>query len=156
MHIFSSHFFTTLLNEGPESVSSWTTKKGINIFEKKFIFIPINESLHWSLCVVVNAGKIRNRWVDENTADSINNEIPCLLFFDSLKAHKKHKVGKIVRGWLNFESKRLGYTAGITDEPFDEKTMTLYDPRGSSFLLHFEGIYRRNMLTSFNLSTLSG
>ena len=56
---------TTLKDEGPEAVSSWTAKKNINIFKKKFVFIPVNADLHWSLCVVVNAGLIAN-WYNEN------------------------------------------------------------------------------------------
>ena len=56
---------TTLKDEGPEAVSSWTAKKNINIFKKKFVFVPVNADLHWSLCVVVNAGLIAN-WYDEN------------------------------------------------------------------------------------------
>ena len=57
---------TTLKDEGPETVSSWTAKKSINIFKKKFVFIPVNADLHWSLCVVVNAGLIANSFDTEN------------------------------------------------------------------------------------------
>ena len=28
------------------------------MFDKKFIFVPVNSDLHWSLCVVVNPGQI--------------------------------------------------------------------------------------------------
>lgn len=49
---------TTLKYDGAKAVSSWTSKKNINIFGKKFIFLPVNADLHWSLCVVVNAGLI--------------------------------------------------------------------------------------------------
>jgi len=121
--------------EGASGVSSWTSKKEINIFEKKFIFIPINESLHWSLCVVVNAGNIRYNWSDENPPEK-NDEVPCLLFLDSLKAHKKFKVANTVRKWLNFENKRLGHATDISDEPFNQETMALYDPKGMSILSH--------------------
>lgn len=134
VHFFTSHFFTTLVNEGPNGVSSWTSRKEINIFQKKFIFIPINESLHWSLCVVVNAGNIRRQLI--GTPPDDEDEIPFLLFFDSLKAHKKNKVGRKVREWLNFESRRVGLANGISDEPFNEETMKLYDPKGMSLLLN--------------------
>jgi len=42
IHIFTTHFYTTLAEEGPEGVASWTQKKkgSINIFKKKLIFIP--------------------------------------------------------------------------------------------------------------------
>ena len=66
VHFFTSHFMTTLKDEGPEAVSSWTAKKNINIFKKKFVFIPVNADLHWSLCVVVNAGLIANSFDTEN------------------------------------------------------------------------------------------
>lgn len=60
VHFFTTHFMTTLKKDGPKAVASWTVKKNINIFEKKFIFIPIHADLHWSLCVVVNPGLIAN------------------------------------------------------------------------------------------------
>ena len=62
VHVFTSHFMTTLWKEGPKAVSSWTAKKNIDIFEKKLIFIPVNRDLHWSLCVVVNPGFIGNNY----------------------------------------------------------------------------------------------
>ncbi|KAL3903413.1 MAG: hypothetical protein SGILL_010456, partial [Bacillariaceae sp.] len=60
VHFFTSHFFTTLSKNGPAAVTSWTSKKNIDIFKKKLIFIPINKTMHWSLCVVVNPGEIEN------------------------------------------------------------------------------------------------
>ena len=63
VHFFSSYFFTTLQKDGVEGVKKWTAKKGIDIFEKSFIFLPINENHHWSLCVIVNPGEIMNSYV---------------------------------------------------------------------------------------------
>ena len=40
MHVFSTHFYTTLEREGPAAVEKWTKRKNINIFQRKFIFIP--------------------------------------------------------------------------------------------------------------------
>lgn len=51
-HFFSKLFYTTLLNEGADGVSKWTTNKGINAFSKKVIFIPENIDIHWSLMAV--------------------------------------------------------------------------------------------------------
>jgi Ulp1 family protease len=50
--------FSTLDKKGTKEVASWTRneKKIIDIFEKKFIFVPVNGKKHWSLCVVVNPG----------------------------------------------------------------------------------------------------
>ena len=49
---------TTLKEKGPNAVTSWTEKKNIDLFQKKFVFIPVNADLHWSLCVVVNPGEV--------------------------------------------------------------------------------------------------
>jgi hypothetical protein len=40
VHFFTSHFFTTITEEGPEGVKSWTQneKRTIPVFEKKFVF----------------------------------------------------------------------------------------------------------------------
>jgi len=49
IHIFTTHFYTTLAEEGPEAVASWTQKKkgSINIFKKKLIFIPSESFLQF-------------------------------------------------------------------------------------------------------------
>ncbi len=39
VHIFSTHFYNTLVNEGEIGVSKWTTRKGLDIFTKKKIMI---------------------------------------------------------------------------------------------------------------------
>jgi sentrin-specific protease 7 len=122
VHCFSSHFFTTLVDEGPVGVRKWTERKSINIFDKKFVFMPINEALHWSLCVVVHPGSIVN--------DAEDAPMSCLIFLDSLKAHRKKKVSQKVRAWLNFEWRRIN---GGEEDPFtDEKRFPLLDPRSES------------------------
>lgn len=124
IHCFSSHFFTTLLDEGVDNVTKWTAKKGINIFEKKFVFIPVNQMLHWSLCVVVNPGHISNKAEEGPKA--------CLLFLDSLKAHRKKKISKLVRKWLNSEWRRIHSTeeAAAGSGPFaSEEYFRLLDPK---------------------------
>jgi hypothetical protein len=113
VHIFTSHFYTALAEGGPQTVESWTAKKNIDIFSKRMIFIPINKSLHWSLCVVVNANEIGRMYQDRDESAPR----PCILFFDSLKAHKKEAVAKKVIGWLNAEWKRLDKTASSIDDP---------------------------------------
>ena len=76
VHFFTSHFMTTLKDKGTQAVSSWTANKNINVFEKRLVFIPVNENLHWSLCVVVNPGLIANNYDriaekhDEGSQDS--------------------------------------------------------------------------------------
>ena len=47
--LFTSHFYTKL-SEDPEAVMSWTNT--VDIFEKDFIIVPINEQTHWSLAII--------------------------------------------------------------------------------------------------------
>lgn len=96
---------TTLKMDGPGAVVSWTKKKGINIFEKKLIFIPVHADLHWSLLVVVNPGLIANVYNDDLPETEDHSFI---LFLDSLKMHNKHVYAKRIRQWLNSEHRRLG------------------------------------------------
>ena len=56
--IFSTQFYTTLEGEGQTSVEKWTKHKNIDVFEKKFLFIPINKTKHWLLVVIVNPGHL--------------------------------------------------------------------------------------------------
>lgn len=41
MYIFSTFFYPKLAKEGPESVRKWTS--GVDLFDKKYIFVPINK-----------------------------------------------------------------------------------------------------------------
>jgi hypothetical protein len=56
IHIFSSFFYKRLTENkdkaaGFESVRKWAKT---NVFEKKYLVVPINEHLHWYLAIVVN------------------------------------------------------------------------------------------------------
>ena len=68
-HFFNSFFYKRLhqlmggnkVRANPEamamgyrSVRRWT--KGVDLFKKDFIFVPINEALHWSLAVIYRPG----------------------------------------------------------------------------------------------------
>ncbi|GAA5990210.1 hypothetical protein JCM11641_001818 [Rhodosporidiobolus odoratus] len=65
VHIFNSFFYKQLSTKkpprGPDDhgyslVKKWT--KRVNIFEKKYIVVPINEHLHWYLAIIVNPAAI--------------------------------------------------------------------------------------------------
>jgi Ulp1 family protease len=133
VHFFSLHFFTTLSVEGPQAVTKWTKNKGIDVFDKKFLFFVINQSLHWSLCVVVNPGFIKEHTkfseddFDEEKGFDPNAPMPHMLFFDSLKAHRKGRITKYIRTWLNSEWKRLNKSSD--PEPFTEDLMRVHDPK---------------------------
>ncbi|KAJ7095714.1 hypothetical protein B0H15DRAFT_1019804 [Mycena belliarum] len=54
IHVFSSFFYKKLnkknTREGYESVRKWTSK--FDLFDKKYIIVPINENLHWYLAII--------------------------------------------------------------------------------------------------------
>ena len=54
-HAFNSFFYTNLRNKGPSSVSRWLKKAhmdGKNLLNVDHIFIPVNQSSHWTLIVL--------------------------------------------------------------------------------------------------------
>lgn len=132
VHYFTTLFFTTLEENDPGSVKRWTEKRGVDVFTKRFIFIPINKSLHWSFCVVVNPGAImaHRKRCDSKTPDMLpkDDPFPCILFFDSLRAHAKNRFARLVRTWLNAEWKRL-YPHESELSPFDATSMRLFTPK---------------------------
>lgn len=61
LHAFSCMFYTKLQELGNKKkghalVARWT--KSFDVFAKDFIFIPVNESMHWSLAVIAHPGHI--------------------------------------------------------------------------------------------------
>lgn len=73
-HLYNSYFYTkmfitrpkltkemrkqgiTLTQRGYEQVRNWT--RNVDIFEKDFLIIPINDRNHWSVAIIVNPGLI--------------------------------------------------------------------------------------------------
>ena len=74
-------------------VARWTNK--VNLWSKDFVFIPINEDIHWSLITVVRPGLCLS-------SDPINDDDhqPCLLVMDSLGMHDPVKFSKIIKNYL--------------------------------------------------------
>lgn len=134
VHVFTTQFFSRLEDEGVDAITSWTAKKGVDIFEKKFIFIPVNKDTHWSLLVIVNPGKIQNR-IDIDTLENIDDEnedveFPFILFMDSLRLHKKKKMKLLIYKWLNSEAQRLGKFQDFVNKPlFCNVYMPVIDPK---------------------------
>jgi Ulp1 family protease len=52
LHAFSTMFYTKMYKEGHAAMSTWT--KRFDVFQKDFIFIPVNGSGHWSLAVIAH------------------------------------------------------------------------------------------------------
>jgi hypothetical protein len=113
------------LKKGFNLVKKWT--KHVNIFEKKFLFIPVNADVHWSVVVVCNPGLIE---MEKESADTLvgaiyddvsgkcggvastssvhsidEREVPAFVCMDSLKCHPKEQICEILRKYLEMEWK---------------------------------------------------
>ena len=64
-------------------VEKWT--KNVNIFKCKYLLIPVNKDIHWSLLIVCNPAKISV--CADRTAD--DDDYFCILHLDSLGCHRK-------------------------------------------------------------------
>ena len=78
---------------GVVDVDRWADKlPEFDLFAKKLLFVPINESLHWSLAVVVNPCSLAEGKPDAR-----------IMVLDSLRCHKPKKVVKLLRTYLFHE-----------------------------------------------------
>ncbi|GAQ85607.1 Ulp1 protease family protein [Klebsormidium nitens] len=94
IHIVNSFFFKKLTETAQEArkrgasgeeafrrMNKWTRK--VDIFLKDFVIVPVNQSLHWSLAIIVYPGggdsingKLAGPWLGQRT--------PCILQLDSM------------------------------------------------------------------------
>ncbi len=135
MHFFTSQFYTKLANEGTDSVTSWTAKKDMDIFTKKFIFIPVNQSL--------NPGAIMNQVLPPND----DAPLSCLFFFDSLRAYRKAKNNECSKLAECRMEKTHKAKEGTKESPFDENTMDVFSPRGEQLVYNHLTSYSSIILT---------
>ncbi|KAL0726395.1 hypothetical protein Bca4012_022488 [Brassica carinata] len=114
-HFFNCFFFRKLANldkgspssfggrEAYQRVQKWT--KNVELFEKDYIFIPINFSFHWSLIIICHPGEL--------VPSSVENpsRVPCILHLDSIKGSHKGGLVNIFPSYLLEEWKaRQGNT----------------------------------------------
>lgn len=90
-HFFNSFFFRKLADEKFPSttfdgraaflrVCKWTRK--VNLFDKDFLIVPVNFSLHWSLIVVCHPGEVAY-YEDKEMEKPL--KYPCIIHMDSIK-----------------------------------------------------------------------
>ncbi len=141
VHIFSTHAYSTLVNDGVGGVSRWTTRKGLDIFTKK-MFITVNLNKHWSIMAVLNAGMINADLVEDEVGDPYDLEVPALIHLDSLKLHDGAVIARNIRTWLNHEwDKKYSLT---NSRLFNEQSMQLFTPKDKFLVLCYDTLSTRD------------
>ena len=116
----STYFYHTLIEKGVHAVDRWFVDD--DIFNKKYIMVPINSDNHWSLAVIINPGKI-----DVDSDDT--EEFPCIVMLDSLESyHNKQAIVKWLHMWLNYEWKKIHEG---DRNMFNGLTMRVINPKGN-------------------------
>ncbi|KAE8267636.1 hypothetical protein A4X09_0g4715 [Tilletia walkeri] len=119
-HVFNSLFFVNLSKQGHEGVKRWTKRKGINLFTKDIVLIPVNcGNMHWT-CGAINFRKKRIEYYD-----SMPGGRPFHNFFDNVRLylrdeHKATYNGKEMdlSGWEDYLARdnphqHNGYDCGV-------------------------------------------
>ena len=118
-------FFSKLLSDDVENVSKILSKAQIDIFQKKYVVIPIHQERqeHWILMVLMNLGKIIK--TNNNKCSSVNKTK--IIIFDSMHVYRKvdqycDKICKL----LNYEWVRLRKNKQNNFKvPFNKKSRTI-------------------------------
>ena len=150
VHIFSTSFYARLttqvrfkeevglsaIQKKHSRVKFWT--KNVNIFEKKFVLIPVCEHSHWYLAIFINPGNI-----SLNLKSRKERGEPLLLILDSL-GYGQTKSDVILRQYLQQEW--LEKKPGLEEVCFSKKEMKTVKPKKPEqknftdcgiFLLHY-------------------
>jgi Ulp1 family protease len=105
-HFFSTFFWKRLSQEqNPESrhagVAKWTRK--VDIFSKRFLFVPICDSLHWTLAILCRPAGIAE--LDDHEESDIETvgerwgrdrkDLHITLYLDSLGGYKKEAIERL-------------------------------------------------------------
>ncbi|KAG9450017.1 hypothetical protein H6P81_009982 [Aristolochia fimbriata] len=116
-HFFSTFFYKKLeeavSHKGPdkdnvyEKIRRWW--KGVNIFEKAYIFLPIHADQHWSLVIISFPAK------EEESG-------PIILHLDSLGYHPSTLIFENIERFLKEEWKYLNQVGHPPNAAFSERT----------------------------------
>ena len=91
------------------------------MFEKKFLFIPINKSNHWLLVVIVNPGHLPSYY-----CKGVGN--PSVILLDSSPYLDYKVIMSNIHSWLNAEAVRLKKIQNIVDSK--KKSLPMLTPEG--------------------------
>lgn len=166
-YFFNSFFFRKLVDSskkytGPdrgkvvyERVRKWTRK--VSLFEKDYIFIPVNQSLHWSLIIVCHLGSL-GRLLDERRGT------PCILHLDSMEGShesiEEHIRNYILQAWKE-EHQNLANDSSeniLSEMTYIEATVPqqVNHCDCGTYLLHFVELFLKKAPQHFSLASSEG
>ncbi|KAL0579200.1 hypothetical protein V5O48_002823 [Marasmius crinis-equi] len=102
IYVFSTFFYQKLdkeegIDAGYRAVARWTNK--VDLFQKKYVFVPINKDMHWFLAVLYQP-----RFVLDPVAErELGEQIPYIFIMDSL-GQKHNKVIEKLSRYLELEA----------------------------------------------------
>ncbi|XP_050375868.1 probable ubiquitin-like-specific protease 2B isoform X2 [Argentina anserina] len=163
-YFFNSFFFRKLadLDKDPSTVPGgraafqrvrkWTRK--VDLFEKDYIFIPVNFNLHWTLVVICHPGEVP-RYKDGGSSTSA--KVPCILHLDSLKGShtglKNHVQSYL---WEEWKDKKKETSEEISSNFHNLRFLSLELPQQENtydcglFLLHYLELFLEEAPAIFN------
>ncbi|KYQ88279.1 hypothetical protein DLAC_10970 [Tieghemostelium lacteum] len=149
IYFYNTFFYKILtLKSVPDAyhrIAKWT--KDIDIFSFDFLFIPICENFHWTLCIISFA------YQDFDTATSSNR--PTFIYLDSLDSQRSAVITKKIRQYLSLEwknKKSIPSNGLIPEKQFNNKNLPIKRGRVPKqdnlcdcgvFLLHYAELFCR-------------
>ncbi|KHN13823.1 Putative ubiquitin-like-specific protease 2B [Glycine soja] len=170
-HFFNCFFFAKLagLSRNDTSIAcdgkaafqrvSKLTRK-VNLFEKDYIFIPINYSLHWSLIVICHPAEVMTCYRDEETKGSPKEA--CILHMDSRKGIHVH-LQNVFQSYLceEWKERHNNVRDDVSPKFLDLPFVPLELPQQQNaydcgiFLLHYVERFLEQAPINFNRSLIS-
>ncbi|CAH1426158.1 unnamed protein product [Lactuca virosa] len=164
VHFFNSFFFRKLADfdenqlqmfdakESFQRVRKWTKK--VDIFQKDYIFIPVNFRLHWSLIIICHPGEVVS-FEDEELEVSV--KVPCILHMDSIKgSHRGIENCIKCYLWEEWKQRSSNRAEDISTKFKNLRFLCLEVPQQQNsydcglFMLHYMELFMKQAPSSFN------
>jgi Ulp1 protease family, C-terminal catalytic domain len=103
MFFFSSFFFGRLRRSSPidyAGVQRWTNDAD-DLFRKRFVFVPVCDSHHWSLLIIANLPELM-KCIESEAEEWSGNPMdrPAILYLDSLSPARGTDFARILKQYL--------------------------------------------------------
>ncbi|KAH7445775.1 hypothetical protein KP509_01G023700 [Ceratopteris richardii] len=165
-YFFNSFFFRKLVKSNTEFVTKQTNSrfshvkrwtKDVNIFQKKYLFIPVLQSAHWSLIIVCYPGHLYK--YDDWKEDDL--ERPSILHFDSMKDFHRDVMEPIERYLLEHWRFTFNLPSGIDTKTSGLKCIRAEVPQQTNFydcglyMLHYIEMFLKAYRSALPLIAIS-